>query len=61
MKKWTLDKELEGKQSKDARFTNMLHHSKTGMISTIDSIGKLKIEWLWEISQGRLYKKKKNW
>lgn len=61
-KSLTLEEELHGKTIKNTRFTNMLNHLGTDIISTIDPRSKGRIERLWRTFQDRLYKelKKKN-
>jgi len=58
----SLEEELQGKQIKNTRFTNMLEHIGTGIISTINPRAKGRIERLWRTFQDRLYNelKKKN-
>lgn len=52
----TLEEELHGKEIKNTRFSNMLKHIGTDIISTIDPRSKGRIERLWRTFQDRLYK-----
>ena len=54
-KELTLEEELQDKEIKNTRFSNMLKHIGTDIISTIDPRAKGRIERLWRTFQDRLY------
>ena len=55
----SLIEELNGKQINNTRFTNMLHHIGTDIISTTNPRSKGRIERLWRTFQDRLFKELK--
>lgn len=55
----SLDEELSGKEIKNTKFANMLHHIGTDIISTVDPRSKGRIERLWRTFQDRLYQELK--
>lgn len=61
-KELSIEEELQGKQIKNTRFTNMLRHNSIDIISTTNPMAKGRIERLCRTLQNRLYKelKKKN-